>query len=105
MLLITLSAPHAYAPLHPAPHGKDSAVHRNPYESHDEYDAIRTQDADLAVSCEADDMSYDGTNLSLSLSLEILSIVLIWRCNCVVSAHFRNLVVTKVKKVCELLLV
>lgn len=25
-------------------------MHRNPYESHDAYDAIRTQDADLAVS-------------------------------------------------------
>ena len=27
----------------------ESAVHRNPYESHRAYDAIRTQDADLAV--------------------------------------------------------
>ncbi|TRY80618.1 hypothetical protein TCAL_13247 [Tigriopus californicus] len=47
----------AYAPAYghpsPAPHGfphghKESSVHRNPYESHDAYDAIRTQDADLA---------------------------------------------------------
>ena len=29
---------------------KESSVHRNPYEGHDAYDAIRTQDADLAVS-------------------------------------------------------
>ena len=29
---------------------KESSVHRNPYETHDAYDAIRTQDADLAVS-------------------------------------------------------
>lgn len=28
---------------------KESSVHRNPYETHDAYDAIRTQDADLAV--------------------------------------------------------
>ena len=28
----------------------ESSVHRNPYESHSAYDAIRTQDADLAVS-------------------------------------------------------
>ncbi len=27
----------------------ESSVHRNPYEGHDAYDAIRTQDADLAV--------------------------------------------------------
>ena len=27
----------------------ESSVHRNPYESHSAYDAIRTQDADLAV--------------------------------------------------------
>lgn len=40
------AAPHGYA--HPNP-PKESNVHRNPYESHDAYDAIRTQDADLAV--------------------------------------------------------
>ena len=28
----------------------ESPVHRNPYDTHDAYDAIRTQDADLAVS-------------------------------------------------------
>ena len=28
----------------------ESSVHRNPYDAHDAYDAIRTQDADLAVS-------------------------------------------------------
>ena len=28
---------------------KESSVHRNPYETHDAYAAIRTQDADLAV--------------------------------------------------------
>ena len=27
----------------------ESSVHRNPYDAHDAYDAIRTQDADLAV--------------------------------------------------------
>ena len=47
----------------PAPHygyphlllptaAKESSVHRNPHEGHDAYDAIRTQDADLAVSGE-----------------------------------------------------
>ena len=28
----------------------ESSVHRNPYEAHNAYDIIRTQDADLAVS-------------------------------------------------------
>ena len=50
----TLAPHHAVAPYavgytgHVA--GKESSVHRNPYETHDHYDAIRTQDADLAVS-------------------------------------------------------
>lgn len=40
----------------------ESSVHRNPYDSHDTYDAIRTQDADLAVSqgCFACAKNYDA---------------------------------------------
>ena len=30
-------------------HSGESTVHRNPYETHNALDAIRTQDADLAV--------------------------------------------------------
>ena len=46
---------------------KDSSVHRNPYETHDAYDAIRTQDADLAVSFFNDVLSCSKTIQSLRL--------------------------------------